>query len=411
MSDADTGSAPEEGRAMDMPAPIASRAGKLEPYDWYREMRTASPVAYDPERGCWDAFTYGIVTDVLADPETFSSRTDPDRDGIMRDSLLNTDPPLHTEQRDPLEEFFAPGAVADMEPEIAERADRLLAETLEDARKIGDGRREFDLVTPFAYTLPILTIAQLLGVPTEDREQFKEWSDVLISGPQLTGGDRDELESRQADARDELGAYFLELFAARRADPRADLVSTIVERQGDDLAEHQLLGLAILLLIAGNVTTTNVITNAVWCFATHDCVDDLRGDRGALTTALEEVLRYRSPVQRTARVTTDPVDIAGSTIPAGETVVPWLGSAHRDPEVFDDPGTFVPDRAPNPHVAFGRGNHFCLGAPLARLEARVALEALLERVDSVDLVDTDHEPIASNFIYGVQELPVRVELR
>lgn len=395
----------EEVEAMAMPDPIASRRRKLEPYDWYHEMLCESPVRYDPSRNCWDVFSHEHVTRILTDHETFSSRTAPERDDILQDSMLNTDPPLHTELREPVSEFFTPGAVRSLEPEVRERAAELLDEALAGADPI------LDVVDPFAYTLPITTIAELLGVPTEDREQFKEWSDVLISGPQLTGGDQDALEDRRESARDELGEYFSALFEAKRGDPTDDLVSKVLTRDDVDLAEYQLLGLAILLLVAGNVTTTNFVTNAVWCFAAHDCFEDLRGDRDALETALEEVLRYRSPVQRTARVATEDVEVGGHTIEAGDHVAVWLGAAHRDPAVFDDPDTFDPGRSPNPHLAFGRGIHVCLGAPLARLEATVALEAFCTRVADVRLVDRTYRPIASNFIYGVQELPIEVELR
>jgi len=395
---------------MAMPDPIATPSGKLEPYDWYAEMLAESPVRYDPERNCWDVFAYEHVTRVLTDHETFSSETAPERDDILRDSMLNTDPPLHTELRDPVEEFFTPGAVRSLEPEVRARATELLDETLAAAE--GEGRtRRLDVVDPLAYSLPITTIAELLGVPTEDREQFKEWSDVLISGPQLTGGDEEALEDRRATARDELGAYFLNLFEEKRETPKEDLVSKILHRDDIDLEGYQLLGLAILLLVAGNVTTTNFVTNAVWCFATHDCLDDLRGDEAALERAMEEVLRYRSPVQRTTRVATEDVEVGGHTVPEGDHLAVWLGAAHRDPDRFDAPNEFRPDRSPNPHVAFGRGIHICLGAPLARLEAKLALETFVERVEDVRLLDRDHQPIASNFIYGVQELPVEVELR
>jgi cytochrome P450 len=284
----------------------------------------------------------------------------------------------------------------------------MATELVEEA--VGGG--EMDVVDDLARWLPTMTIAALLGVPPEERERFKEWSDTIVAGPQLTGGDREALQERQEAAGREMRDYFMEVMARRAEEPRDDLISDVLlEYDGGDLTEGEIRGIFELLLVAGNVTTTNLITNAVWCLAANDCVGTVRGDEDALERAVEETLRYRSPVQWTSRIPTEPAEVEGHEIAAGTPVRTYIGSANRDPAVFDRPDEFRPDRDPNPHMAFGRGIHFCLGAALARLEARIALSELFDRVEDVRLAATDLEPVAGTFLYGVRELPVRFERR
>lgn len=388
---------PEPG---DLPPPLRTREMQLWPFDWYRERRAEGAVHWDEGRGCWDAFGYDAVASVLRDPTTFSSdiQRGDGESTVFGDSMLFSDPPHHTDLREPVEEYFTPGAVASLEPEIRETAESLLDDAL-------DGETgTVDVVEAIAYPLPIVTIAALIGVPTEDRAQFKEWSDRVVNAPQMSGDDARRAAARNARARDELVSYFLEMLEERRDDPRDDLLSALVH--GTDLDDYELLTTTALLLVAGNVTTTNLVTNAVRCFLAHDCVDAVTRDGAALSRAIEEVLRYRSPVQRTARVATEPAEVAGRAVDAGEPVICWIGSANRDGSRIDSPRAFRPDRSPNPHVAFGRGIHVCLGAPLARLEARVALDVLFDRLEDVGPVDTEHEPIPSSFLHGVRSFPV-----
>lgn len=215
---------------------------------------------------------------------------------------------------------------------------------------------------------------------------------------------------RQQVAQQEMARYFMELIADRRDSPRDDLISRIATAELDDgstLSQQEALGMCILLLIAGNITTTNLITNAVRCFGNNELFDDLAGDEPALTTPIEEVLRYRSPVQAMTRVARTDTTMQGETIEEGDRIVVWLGSANRDEREFDDADTFVSDRSPVQHVGFGHGTHYCLGAPLARLEANVALSELLTRLDDIKLVDTELQPTRSSFIHGVDSLPIR----
>jgi cytochrome P450 len=386
------------------PAALESRTAKLEPFDWYAEKRAESALHYDERREVWDAFRYDLVSELLLDHERFSSNRNPEQ-GDDYPSMLDSDPPLHTKLRQPVEDFFTGNAIAPLEPEIRRTAERLIDDAL------ADGGR-FDLVEALAYPLPIMTIAALLGVPREDREQFKEWSDAVVANPQLTGDDRERSEERIREAGLALVDYFGEVMEDRRENPRDDLISKVLTADdgGQVLSDEELMGLFRLLLVAGNVTTTNLVTNAVRCLCDWDRLDAVGTERGR-TGVVEETLRFRSPVQRTARVALEDVEVAGRTVEEGETVVTWLGAANRDPRQFDDPDEFRPERSPNPHMAFGRGIHICLGAPLARLEARVALGVLSDRVEDLRLVETEYQPLPSTFLYGVQSLPVEVDRR
>ncbi|WP_222915543.1 cytochrome P450 [Natrinema sp. SYSU A 869] len=396
-----------------LPDELASREAWLEPFDWYREMRADAPVRYDPARRTWDVFRYEDVKRILADDDTFSVNPrladefqEPDRpeEGLLFETMLFQDSPRHDELRGVVNDAFEPRALRELEPEIRDFATDLLSEAVTGE----DGT--MDLVETFAYPLPVVVIAELLGVPAEDRDRFKRWSNTLVEAAS-TDEDTKEFTERQQAAQMEMASYFFEMIKDRRETPRDDLMTQLVTREradGSRLSEEEALGTSILLLVAGNITTTNLITNAVRCFSNHDLFEELRGDAD-LQTAIEEVLRYRSPVQAMTRVATEDVTMQDETIEAGDRIIVWLGSANRDERQFDDPGTFVPDRTPNQHLGFGYGTHYCLGAPLARLEAAVAFEELLERTATIELVDTELQPTRSSLIYGVESLPVTYE--
>jgi cytochrome P450 len=390
---------------LTFPEALSSREAWLDPFDWYARMRAESPVRRDPDRGCWDVFTYPEVKRVLGEDETFS--TDPRNatgfqpraeESFLLETMLFQDPPKHDRTRDVVDEFFRPSAVADLEPFVAAETNHLLDEAS------AEGEREvIDLVDALAYPLPVIVIAKMLGVPAEDRARFKKWSDTIVEGT-AGEGDAEALQQRQMEAGMELANYFRELIAERREDPRDDLVTRIV-RADADLTETELLGFCMLLLVAGNVTTTNLVSNAIRTFAEADYWPDAE----SVGTAVEEVVRYRSPVQAMTRVAMRDVTVGDREVPEGDTLVCWLGSANHDEAQFDDPERFDPERQPNQHLGFGYGTHYCLGAPLARLEASVALRELLDRAEVHPAWDEDDlEPVRSSFVYGVESLPVRL---
>lgn len=368
---------------------------RLDPYPLYAEARAAGGVVYVRDPGVWGVFGHDEVKAILADPRRFSS------DAHGGQSLLSTDPPRHGPLRALVQRAFTPAAVAALEPRV--RA--LTAELLEAAA----GRGSLEVIGDLAAPLPVLVIAELLGIPGADRARFKRWSDqVIASTDAVLLGSRAERPQGAGAGEEAMLDYFRGILALRRARPGPDLISALLaaELGGQRLSEQELLDFCWLLLVAGNVTTTNLIGNAVLCLLEHPAAERrLRAEPGLLPATIEEVLRHRSPVQAVFRVTVCAVEVAGQRIPAGETVIAWLGSANRDGRRIPDPERFDPGRRPNPHVGFGHGIHFCLGAPLARLEAQVALEALLARLPALRRADAEPlEPVAGIMLHGVRRM-------
>lgn len=255
-----------------------------------------------------------------------------------------------------------------------------------------------------AYPLPVIVISELLGVPAHDRDRFKQWSDVIVSQTR-TGATHEDHHVTNL----EMTEYFLELIERRRSRPGHDLISNLLlaEIDGQKLSVVELLGFCSLLLVAGNETTTNLIGNAVLCFTeAPGTIERLLTEPSLIPQAIEEVLRFRSPVQSMYRVTVADTTLCDVQIPAGAALVAWIGSANRDERQFQRPAQFDIDRGQIRHLAFGHGSHFCLGAPLARLEARIALEAILSRLPGLALAPgVCLERMESTIVYGLKTLP------
>ena len=374
----------------------------LDPFPWYAAMRAQDPVSYDAALDTWHVFDYDDVRTVLSDHARFSSDFSRMQGGMDREglgaSLIATDPPRHRQLRNLVTQAFTPRAVEALRPRI----EAIVAELVSRM----EGRTAVDIVDDLAYPLPVIVIAEMLGIPAADRDTFKRWSDQVVS----ESTDFEHIEI--GDAHMEMGAYFWNLVQERRAEPRDDLVSGLVAAQvgGEHLSDVELVGFCMLLLVAGNETTTNLIGNAMLCLDEHpDLLRELRAEPDLLTDAIEEVLRYRSPVQSMFRFAKGEVELGGATIPDGTRVVAWIGAANRDAQQFPEPDRFDIRRSPNRHLAFGHGIHFCLGAPLARLEARIALGVLLDRLPDFE-VDRSAplQPMESSIVYGVRHLPVKL---
>lgn len=381
------------------PPGLESPTAQLRPHGFYAEKHAETPVQWDPGRESWDVFGYNTVRRIAADTDRFSSRIDLDpdfeepEDGFLTGrSMLYQDPPRHDALRDVVDDFFTPGAVAALEPSIEATAERLLDEAI----AAGD---RFDLVEAYTYPLPVEVIATLLGVPPEDREAFREWSVFAVS----PAGTEDEETVREV--RSAMFDYFDNLIESKRADPGDDLITRVLATEG--LSRDELVGFFTILLIAGNITTTNLLTSSVWTLWEAERLDLLR-DAEALPLAIEEVLRYRSPVQAHPRTALTDVTVGDADIRQGDRLALWFGAANHDPAAFESPDTFVPDRSPNPHVAFGHGVHFCLGASLARLEARVALRVLGHRFEDLTVVSESLRPSGSVLVYGPSRCEVSV---
>lgn len=377
---------------------LAAIESQLSPFTVYDEMREQTPVRYDENRKCWDVFRYEDVQYVLKNPKLFSSQRN-----RANESMLTTDPPKHKQLRDLVNQAFTPRAIEALAPRIQEIADDLLSSHLAK----GQIRMVHDLATP----LPVIVIAELIGVPTSDRDKFKEWSDVQVKGARDDSDEAfQELMAEKAKNHEELSNYFTAIMEQRRVQPEDDLISLLLaaEIDGQKLTDKEIVGFCILLLAAGNETTTNLITNGVRILAEQPQLQQqLREHPEMIQTAVEETLRYYPPIVAIGRVAKETVELGGQTIQAGDQVISWVGSANRDEQKFADADTFVPNRKPNQHMGFGFGIHFCLGAPLARLEGRVVLQTLLNHMEHIQLVpDTTLQPIQSAFVFGVKEYPV-----
>ncbi|NUC71024.1 cytochrome P450 [Haloterrigena sp. SYSU A558-1] len=392
------------------PNAIRSREGQLSPFEWYAEMRAESPVHFDEQRETWDVFRYEDVERVLRDHDTFTANrafdpekasndgdSDGDEDLPMLQTMISTDPPEQTRLRGVVDERFQPGAIREYQP----RVEAVTAELLDDL----EGEDGFDFVDEFAIPLPVIVIAELLGIPAERREEFKAWSDALVARPEDdTEEELERVQREQERAQREMGGYFATLLEERDGGSGDDLIT--LAANAEELTRGEQIGFCMLLLLAGNITTTNLLTNAIWSVEEAEVTDAIRTGAVDRRRAIEEVLRYRSPIQSLKRIAVENVELHGRRIETGDVVTLWLGAANRDPDVFDAPEEFRPERHPNRHMAFGTGVHFCLGAHLARMEADVALGQLLERFDRLDADLSDLQPL--NGLYGLESLPCDV---
>ncbi|GAC1314658.1 MAG: cytochrome P450 [Chloroflexota bacterium] len=350
-----------------------------DPYPLYGLLQMGPPVQWNDVIGAWMLPRYDDVVRALTDPRLSAERavtpvTPDGEDGWVARSMLVSDPPHHTRLRGLVQKAFTPRMIDALRP-------RVVAVVRELLDRIADrGAETFDIIADLAYPLPVVVIAELLGVPPEDRSTFHHWSSVLAASlDPLISADRAEAAS---DARRDLHAYLRGVIAQRRQEPRADLISALVaaEERGDTLTEPELVVMCTLLLIAGHETTVNLIGNSMLALIAHpEEMAQLHHAPDLIGPAVEELLRFDSPVQLTARVAREPIDIGGQTIKAGDFVLLLLGSANHDPHQFPNPQSLNLSRSPNPHLAFGRSIHFCLGAPLARLEGQIAIQALVQR--------------------------------
>ncbi|KZE80107.1 cytochrome P450 [Paenibacillus elgii] len=379
---------------------------RFNPFKWYRKMREEAPVRWDEERRTWDVFGYEEVKTVLDRKEVFSSRVFRDGKSLFENGLLNLDPPKHTQMRDIVNKAFTPKAMKDWEPRIQAITNELLDAV--------EGKQEIDLVEQLSYPLPVLVIAEMLGVPAKDQRKFKDWSDQAVAGPANNSEEaKSEQLQKQQQVVGELYAYFKEIIELKKKEPADDIISVLLQASvnGESLTEEEIVGFCILLLVAGNETTTNLITNAIYTFLEYpEVYRQIKNEPDELLpAAIEEVLRFRSPVQASFRFVQEDVVLGGKELRAGEYVIAWMGAANRDEKQFQDAEQFVVPRKPNLHMAFGRGIHFCLGAPLARMEAEIVLKEWIRRYPDFRLsADFTLKPLESTFAYGIKELLLTV---
>jgi cytochrome P450 len=374
-----------------------------DPYPAYKTLRATSPVHWNDVTRFWALLKYEDVRFVSRNPGLFSSTrgiTIPDPaqpQATQEGNLIFTDPPRHRQLRRLVSFAFTPNRVAALEPKVREIVHGILDE-------IEAGSTQ-EFAEAIAAPLPTRMIAELLGAPAEDWEQFRAWSDAAV------GSADPDIELDPIVSLAQLHQYFSKLIAERRSEPRDDLLSVLVgaEVEGERLTDEDLLNLSFLLLVAGNETTRNLIALGTLALIGHpDQCRKLVDDPGGIPDAVEEMLRWTSPVTHMARTATRDVEIRGQRIREGDTVVMLYGSANRDEEVFgDDAEEFRVARRPNPHLAFGLGEHVCLGAQLARLEACVLFEELLRRFPKLELVG-EVARMRATMVPGVKRMPVRL---
>ena len=399
---------------------------QLNPFQFYADMRHNNPVAYDNRNNIWGVFRYYDVQFILGDYTHFSSNPPPPKSDNLpnqgkeqkmpftRPSLLKSDPPYHRMLRAVIASAFTPMAISKLEPRIESITHELVNQVTQ--------KGNMDLINDLAYPLPVTVIAELLGVPVQDRNIFSGWADKLVSSAGSQLNDEQHASAKNLfQMQTEMDDYFNAIIDKRIIAPQSDLISGLIKAEADGhrLSREEILAFCTLLLLAGHVTTVNLIGNTVLSLLQNPQEfrklkeEDNLSTSPLIPSTIEETLRYRSPVQAVFRTTKEQVTIGESQkIPPGQGIVVWLGSANHDESVFPDPEKFDISRIPHGHspVGFGQGIHFCLGAPLARLECRVALKIILERLRDLELDSSKTETIKalpSLFFHGVSQLPLR----
>jgi cytochrome P450 family 109 len=367
-------------------------------YSWFADMRSRQPVFYNEEMQMWQVFRYEDVITVLTDYNRFSSRPIMRfNGGFLRETLVSKDPPEHRKLRNLVNQAFTPRAVA----RLSDRITQITQELLDQVRAEG----KMDVVSDIAFPLPAKVIAEMLGVPDEDWDIFQRWARVDGSDPTVMRRDPARIQRMQQ----EMSSYFSRLLEDRRRSPREDLITALcnAEVDGERLSEHELVSFCMLLLFAGQETTKNLIANAILCFTDHpDTMERLIREPALMPSAIEEVLRYLSPVWFLFRSTRTDVELGGQHIPANQPVLAWIASANHDPDQFRNPERLDIEREPNRHVAFGHGVHFCVGAPLSRLEARIALPMMLEQLKGLQRMKDFPITVNTGIVFVIRSLPI-----
>lgn len=387
------------------------------PYPVYLQMRAEAPVYWSDVWNCWVLTRYADVKATFRDPESFvnSGRFTSLLEQLPADvrtevqplerhflhGVINTDPPVHTRLRKLIHSAFTPRVLTQMRDDIQ----AIVNVQLDQVQKQG----QMDVIRDLAYPLPVIVIAKMLGVPPAERDQFKQWSDDIIAF-QASGRTTPEIIRLSYRALTDMRAYLRRIFAQRRRDPQNDLITALLmaEEEGEILSEEEILSTCVTLLVAGHETTTNLIGNGIYTLLQHrDQLQELKDVPTLIESTIEEVLRYESPLQRNRRVVARDMEFADKQMKEGQLVLQILGAANRDPEEFSDPDRFDIHRQPNRHIAFGFGIHFCLGAPLARLEAPIAINTLLRRMPHVKLAaDAVQWQREHSVVRGLKSLPV-----
>ncbi|HET9807856.1 MAG TPA: cytochrome P450 [Nitrososphaeraceae archaeon] len=406
---------------------IPSVEQRLFPFDFYTDMRNKHPITYDEVNDAYAIFRYQDVRKVLFNFKDYSSdfkkyissNGQKTISSIFDSSLITSDPPQHKFLRDSIAMAFNPKNIAKLESQIEKITQELLNSVIDNEK--------MDLIHDFAFPLPVTVIAELLGVPPEDHPKFKKWADQILSSSLLIHAGSDEINKLNLQIREEMTNYFSSIIDSRSKIPENDIISDLIRYSelNDQatkpqrsslfiLSKENIISFCALLLLAGHVTTINLIGNMFISFFEYpsEFLKLKKNPSKLIPLAIEETLRYRSPVQCLVRYTNKDLTIGEEDytrfIPEGKRIFTWIGSANHDESVFSNPQKFDLNRHPNPHIAFGAGIHLCIGAPLARLEAQVALRNILNYMDDIQLAEPSKplKAIDSITINGVESLPI-----
>jgi cytochrome P450 len=434
---------------MEIYPPIEQR---FSPFDFYSSMRKNNPIVFDEENERWGVYRYNDIEKILRDHSRFSSKFGPldlplgippeYEENIHRPSLINSDPPYHRKLRSIVDTLFVPIEISKLAPRIENIVNELIDKIIE--KNNNTTTSTMDLISDFAYPLPSIVIAELLGVPFEDRDTYHQWADVIVG---LEENSNIDYIKKVSKTFDEMDVYFSKLIEERKKsssstkdnDDNDTLIGRIIRAKvdGHSLSEREILTFSHLLLNAGHITTVNLIGNSIFSLLENPQeLKRLQENKNSLIKpAIEETLRYRSPVQLVIRIANDDVTLSEEKeggggrkeiekqeikIKKGQKIILFLGSANHDESVFTDPERFDITRKNLRHMAFGTGIHFCLGAPLARLEGQIALRTLLERFDNLQF-DFDYSdrqdlytkvtPLKSSLFLGLSHLPIRFQTK
>ncbi len=372
-----------------------------QPHDVFAKLRAAEPVALDADTNTYALLMHADIIWAERQPDLFSSANGSRPNGEQQHSMIDADNPKHGEQRRLVSKGFTPKQMARYEQHVRDVLESLIDAAIE--------ARTFDVVTAIARPLPMTLIGEMLGIAPSDYELLQHWSDQMIQGADGPENITDDV----INAAVAWYMYFSELATNRTAAPGDDLISVLIGAHNNDglLTFNEAQGNALLLLVGGNETTRNVISGGLQALlADRTQWDALVADPSLIPGAVEECLRWVTPIVSMSRVATRDIDVRGVTIPEGYQVLMMYPSANRDETVFENPMRFDLHRDPNPHIAFGFGPHFCLGSSLARLEIRVVLEELVKRIPTLHIANEDAEPTykASSFVRGITELVVTI---
>ena len=436
---------------MEIYPPVEQR---FSPFDFYSSMRKNNPIVFDEENKRWGVYRYNDIEKILRDHSRFSSKFGPldlplgippeYEENIHRPSLINSDPPYHRKLRSIVDTLFVPIEISKLAPRIENIVNELIDKIIE--QNSNTATSTMDLISDFAYPLPATVIAELLGVPFEDRDTYHQWADVIVG---LEENSNIDYIKKVSKTFDEMDVYFSKLIEERKKsssstkdndDDDDTLISRIIRAKVDgdsSLSEKEILTFSHLLLNAGHITTVNLIGNSIFSLLENPQeLKKLQENKNSLIKpTIEETLRYRSPVQLVIRIANDDVTLSEEKeegvggreiekqeikIKKGQKIILFLGSANHDESIFTDPERFDINRKNLRHMAFGTGIHFCLGAPLARLEGQIALRTILERFDNLQF-DFDYSdrqdlytkvtPLKSSLFLGLSHLPIRFQTK